>query len=122
MEIREEIQLSDNLQHVIIKMSEGNPGALNVLMQILKKFSKAPEDAFIQYLFLDDMNIRGTQIWIGYKEYCKCDIDKFVQCIKDHDEGMIAEINDWGKRGNHDWLAVKAGASVTGRKTLGGES
>ena len=118
MSERKEIQIGDNLQEVIMKMSEGNLGATNVLMQILKEHEKTPELAFGLYLFLDDMNIRGTQIWIGYKEYCESDIKKFIQCVNEHDEKMIAEINKWGEKGNHEWLAVKAGASVVGRKLL----
>jgi hypothetical protein len=57
----------------LILMAEGNPGALNVLIELEKS------DNLVWAMHLDDMNIRGTQIWLGYKDYCKQDLNKFVE-------------------------------------------
>lgn len=113
---REELRLNENLMDWLQKMAEGNPGALTVLLTALKE--KGTQEMGELILFLDDMNIRGTQIWIGYKDYCDCDIDKFVGCIKEKDQAMIDKINEVGREGNHSWKAVPHSASVLGRESL----
>ena len=65
--MRTPINLSDSTLDMIVAMSEGNPGALTVLMGMLESDNPA---ATMMILHLDDMNIRGTQIWVGYKDHC----------------------------------------------------
>lgn len=110
--MRERIELRDTVTDIIHKMSEGNPGALTVIMKMLEK---GPEGVF-ELLSLDDMNIRGTQIWVGFKDYCKCDLDNFVKSIKERDEGMVTRINIVGSEGNHSEIAVTRGASFKRKK------
>lgn len=93
-------------------MSEGNPGAISVLTKLLTR-----EDGIAAMLHLDDMNIRGTQIWIGFKDHCGCDIDKFFEAISTRDEGMVTTINKEGEMGNHAELAVKSGAYLEREKS-----
>lgn len=72
-------------------------------------------------LDLDDMNIRGTQIWVGYSDYCGKDIAKFKELVRARDHKMIAHINREGVRGNHTAKAVAhGGSSPDGRKQLNG--
>lgn len=108
MNKREKLELNNSGTEVIIKMAEGNPGGLSVLMQLMKKDSMA---CFGVMLDLDDMNIRGTQIWIGFKDHCKSDIDEFFKAVRARDEGMVNTINEEGKLGNHSEIAVTSGAS-----------
>jgi hypothetical protein len=105
--MRKEIDSKATTLDLITLMSEGNPGAINVLMQLMKE----TEEGLILAVHLDDMNIRGTQIWIGYKDYCGEDIHKFAECVKTRDQGMVDKINAEGLRGNHKDKAVKSGAS-----------
>ena len=78
-----------------------------------------PNIGYVLILGLDDMNIRGSQIWIGYKDYCKEDIMKFIQAIKDRDPEMINKINQESLNGNHNDRAVIGGASFpNGRELL----
>ncbi len=103
---RQKIDLHTSLEDVIVIMSEGNPGAINVLTQIVNKnFMKGIMDI----LGLDDMNIRGAQIWIGYKDHCEQNIDRFIECIHSRDHTMVKTIN------NHytEEQAVTSGASYT---------
>jgi len=88
--MREEIKLEDSVMDVVIKMSEGNPGAVTVLSQMLKG------DDLLLLLHLDDMNIRGSQIWVGYKDHCHQDIELFKACIKSRDVEMVNTINNSG--------------------------
>jgi len=113
---REELRINEKLMDWMVKMAEGNPGALTVLLTAMKE--KGAQEIGELILFLDDMNIRGTQIWIGYKDHCGCDIDKFIGCIKEKDQVMIDKIDEVGRMGNHSWKAVPHSASVLGRKFL----
>jgi hypothetical protein len=113
-EPRKDIGLHDTGMDLLMTMSEGNPGALRVLSEML-----TDPIGFMQVLSLDDMNIRGTQIWVGYKDYCGEDILKFRECVKTRDPGMVEAINNEGRAGNHTWMAVTSGASFKGgRKYL----
>ncbi len=103
---REPIKLNDNFMNSIIKMSEGNPGGLRVLLDLMNK-----ELGLIYILGLDDMNIRGWQIWFGYKDHCNSNIEKFIECIKNRDIEMINIINKEAMRMNIDIRAVIGGAS-----------
>ena len=100
----------------MVKMVEGNPGALTVLLAVMKEKDTQKMGELI--LFLDDMNIRGAQIWIGYKDYCSCDIDKFIECVDKKDQGMIDKINEESRKANIHWKAVPHSASVLGREFL----
>lgn len=111
--MREQISLLDSLMDVMVKMSEGVPGAISVLLSIMKE---QPETGFINILSLDDMNIRGTQIWIGFKDHCGEDIIRFLDCIKHRSPEMVATINNEGLRGNHKEKAVTSGASRPGKR------
>jgi hypothetical protein len=111
--MRKEILLTDSLMDLMMTMSEGNPGAINVIMSLLKE---RPDDGMMLLLHLDDMNIRGTQIWIGFKDHCHEQINNFVQCIKNRSPEMVSVINDEGIRGNHKEKAVTSGASKPGSR------
>ena len=75
--MRGKINLNDNLQEVIIKMSAGNPGTMIILMNMLQY-----EDGLLRILDLDSMGIYGSQIWVGYKDHCSSDIENFLKTIK----------------------------------------
>jgi len=88
---REPINLSDSTQDTLVKMSEGNPGAISVLMQLLQRDDPA---ALMTLLSLDDMNMRGPQIWVGYKDHCGSDIELFAEKIGARDQGMVDVVNN----------------------------
>jgi len=112
---RKEISLNSTLTDLMVLMSEGNPGAVTVMVAMIKE---DPSLGMIHIISLDDMNIRGTQIWIGYKDYCDKDIKKFIEAIKKRDPAMVDVINREGLNGNHKEMAVTSGASFDGRKLL----
>lgn len=110
---RKKIELSDTTADVLLKMAEGNPGAITVLTAILDTYGN---EGLMLILSLDDMNVRGSQIWVGYKDYCGEDINKFVQCINDRDRDMLNTINSQCYRPEIDndacqHMAVRSGAS-----------
>ena len=110
MKERQKIGIDMSVVDVMMLMSEGNPGAISVMAEILKK---DPANGLMYILDLDDMNIRGTQIWVGYKDYCNQNLDEFMKCVGDRDHKMVGVINAEGKLGNHEEIAVTSGASYT---------
>ncbi len=80
----------DTAMQAMIKMAEGNPGAISVIIGLMKK-----ENGLISILQLDEMDIRGSKIWYGFKDYCKQDLDKFISCILTRDQDMQKFINDY---------------------------
>lgn len=88
---RKPIDLDGSTVEALVLLSEGNPGAVTVLGQIAQKY---PKELLLLLFDLDDMNIRGSQIWVGYKDHCGENIDRFVQCIRDRDPDMIEKINE----------------------------
>lgn len=102
--MRTSIPPSVSAIELAVIMSEGNPGALSVLIAIIHK---DPVKGMFDILHLDDMNIRGPQIWIGYKDHCGQDLDRFLKALRERDAEMISKINK-----NHpEELAVEGGAS-----------
>lgn len=87
---RPKIKLEDNLFDSIYKMSEGLPGAMVGITELMK----ADENGFMLLLGLDDMNIRGSQIWEAYKYLYHEDGKKFAQAIKGRSKEMINFINE----------------------------
>lgn len=109
-----EITASLTVVDILVLMAEGNPGALNVLAALVK----SGEDGIMIPLHLDDMNIRGTQIWVGFKDYCKQDLNAFIKAVSERDEKMLAHINAVGLEGNHTHKAVAQGAAFGKREFL----
>lgn len=62
-------------------------------------------------LDLDDMGMRGSQIWVAWKDHCKCDLEAFKKALQDRDPAMVATVN--ASRGHADGTprAVTGGAS-----------
>ena len=110
--MRERIEMNMSPMDVIAKMSEGNPGGLTVMMKIIEN---DPVCGVFDILHLDDMNIWGSQIWIGFKDYCNQDIDVFIEKIRARDPDMVKYINEESAREGINEHVVTAGASFSRR-------
>ena len=68
------IKLSDSLLDSATKLSEGNPGAVNVLLLLVAKTEEIDPDAalgpYAHLLNLDSLGIYGSRIWSLYKDVC----------------------------------------------------
>lgn len=107
--LRQEIGLQDSVMDIVLKLSENNPGAISVLTRIIKEMGDL---GVLTILNLDDMNIRGTQIWYGYKDVCGEDLKKFIDCIRNRDREMVDKINEIVDREEPGgYRAVTGGAS-----------
>ena len=91
--MRSKIGLNDTVQDTLIKLSEGNPGALSVCMQIMAKGSQIDPDAFggglLMLLSLDDLGIYGSRIWMLYKDVCGTDLTDTLGVLRGHQLGFI---------------------------------
>lgn len=102
---RPKISGQDSLSAVIVKMAEGNPGALDVCMRMT---ARDPAGLFV-LLSLDDMNIRGEQIWIAYKDFAKEDISLLIESANSRNHTLVTVVN--ANSTHPSGPAVKSGAS-----------
>ena len=109
---RQSINWDDSLKEVLLKMSEQNAGALRIMIRIMNQYGRA---GLSHILLLDDMNIRGTQIFVGYKYHCKGNLQTFVKCIKNRDPEMVETINGKASEGMYPHKAL-AGGVENGRR------
>lgn len=105
--MRQKITLDMDTMTLATEMSEGNPGGLSVVVALLKK--ELP--GLMCLLNLDDMNIRGCQIWVGYKDYCKEDLNAFIKAAQERDPKMVEMINANCLYDGYTEMAVTGGAS-----------
>lgn len=81
---------NDSIQDNIVSLSKGNPGAATALTEVLKHNM---DQATTVLRTLDEMNMYGPRIWLGYKDYCDKDANRFVTCVLEKEQGMIDLIN-----------------------------
>jgi len=105
--MRNKITLGMSTMTLAVEMGEGNPGGLSVVAKLLKM--ELP--GLMCLLNLDDMNIRGCQIWVGYKDYCKENLEDFIEASKKRDVAMVERINRECLYDDFTEKAVTGGAS-----------
>lgn len=106
--LREEIRLGMSVMDLFMVISEGNPGAMNVMARLLESDEVS---GFVTLLALDDMNIRGTQLWLAYNDFCQGDLGKLHDVAEQRDYELVKFLNTEGMKGNHPYKAVVRGAS-----------
>ena len=80
------LELGDTITDALYKMSESNPGALTVCVELLKEVPQIDPDASlggIGYLLnLDTLNLYGSRIWCLYKDVCGEDLTKTCAVLR----------------------------------------
>lgn len=87
---RPKIELSDTGIDMMVKMSEGIPGAIVGMQAIIE----ADENGLMLLLGLDDMNMRGSQIWEAYKYLYNEDGKAFVEGIRNRSQEIVDFVNE----------------------------
>jgi hypothetical protein len=110
------IKLNDSFMDVVMKMSEGNPGAISVLMQLMKEVPTIDPANVLgglgPILEMDTLGIYGSRIWILYKDVCGEDIAKTNWMLRAWQLGLLTEtelnhrIDNYGRDGV-DEIAAK---------------
>lgn len=78
---------------VMMKMSDGNPGAITVLMKILEQTPAIDPDCgegLFTILQLDTLALYGPHIWMLYKDVCGEDITRTLAVIRGWQQGVLS--------------------------------
>jgi len=93
--VKERIDFKDNVMEAIMKIAEGNPGALRVCMELYQHTGNIdPDSAFGglgSLLALDSLGIYGSKIWMLYKDVCNEDLVSMVMVLRSEQLGFISE-------------------------------
>ena len=111
MSKRPKIEFGMSMQDMIATMSEGNPGGLTTMMKLIEHAGSGP--GLMLVLDLDDMNMRGPQIWVGYKYYCDGDIAKFAKAVRARDPKLVRFVNEEEGMKDFEHRAVTSGGSFS---------
>lgn len=89
----ERIELSDTPLTSIAKLSEGNPGAVSVLLELFQHNATIdPDSAFgpiSSILHLDTLGIYGSKIWVLFKDCCNSDLVGLVTVLRAVQLGIL---------------------------------
>ncbi len=93
MENKERITLTDTGISAITKMCDGNPGAMNALMEIMSDTTTDPDNGMGGIgviLNLDSMGIYGTDIYILHNDICDRDTPKMLGVLRACQMGLFS--------------------------------
>lgn len=89
------IDLTDSPMSAMMKMAEGNPGAITVLLKLLEQGEAIDPDAafggFANILSLDTHDIYGSEIWMFYKDLCGHDLTNMIGLMRAVQLGFLSE-------------------------------
>lgn len=92
---QQRIKLTDSAQEIIVKMSNGNPGAMTALVTLLKENEKIDPDnmmgSFGTILLLDAYGIYGTDIYVLYSDICGRSTAKMIAVLKATQSGLFSQ-------------------------------
>lgn len=82
----ERIKLSDSISTAITKMAEGNPGALNACLSLLKEGDKIYPQYIMEgmiYIYdLDKEGIYGSDIYVFWNDICNRETLKMIAVLE----------------------------------------
>lgn len=87
------IKLGDTTVNALSKMAGGNPGAITVVLELLKNTDDVDNafGGFGSILNLDSFNIYEEKIWMLYKDICKENITHMVAILRSVQLGFISK-------------------------------
>lgn len=87
------IEPSDSIAEIMQKLSEGNIGALTVLIALVKREAAIDPDSmtapFGTMFSLDFCEIYGSRIWVLYKDVCGENLIHFVGLLRATQLGLV---------------------------------
>jgi hypothetical protein len=92
----ERIKLEMTTMDMLTAMSDGNPGAITVLMFLLRDGGKIDtDDAFGglgSILTMDSLGIYGPSIWMLFKDVCGQSLMKMIAMLRAYQMGQLAGV------------------------------
>jgi len=89
------IQLEDSAIDMVTKMSDGNPGAITAMMEIIAKHDSIDPQAAMggigAILILDTWKIYGSDIYILFNDKCNRDVRKMLVLLRAVQLGHLSE-------------------------------
>lgn len=82
---KERINLTDSVADVVVKMSDGNFGAIALMTQILKEGEAIDPDsmgAIFQILLFDSFGIYGTDMYVLHSDICGKQLNKTLAVVR----------------------------------------
>jgi len=94
--MNDQILPTDSFMDAMIKIADGNPGAANVVAQLVQLDP-------IKILDADDMGLRGPALWIAYKDYAGEGINKLSEALEARSQNLVNVVNaiPFSDRGEH---------------------
>lgn len=90
--LKKVIKSYDSPHDAVIKMSEGNPGAITVMIEILES---DPIMGFLDIICMDERHIRGAKVWCLYKDICKYEVAKMREMIRDKSNDLEKKLENF---------------------------
>ena len=88
------LTLEDTTRSALMKLSEGNPGALTVMIQALKDAPEIDPDSVgggaMVLLQLDDLDITGPRIWMLFKDVCDENLSRMLGALRAVQLGIVS--------------------------------
>ncbi len=95
MKHKSRISLDKSVMESVMALSEGNPGALTVILEMMKMNTKIdPDDCFQAVgplLSLDQHGIYGSRIWMLHKDVCGQEIGLTLGLLRAVQMGVLSE-------------------------------
>lgn len=92
MNVEDKEPINEIVHALIVAISKGNVGVVNVLCQIVRK----------DPMFLNPLGIAmeltespSFGIWLVYKDICKFDVEKTMQTLREWFENSIVPLDKW---------------------------
>ena len=85
--------LNTSIPEALVSMSEGNPGALGILGDLMQKAEAIDPDnplGGLGYILqLDDLEIYGSRIWMLFKDVCRYDMQEMCGLLRARQLGLL---------------------------------
>lgn len=88
------IKLDDSINNILFKLSEGNPGAINVIMDSITHGTTIDPDGMCGMAFvlnLDEFGIYGAKIWRLFNDVCSENLNATMGLVRAVQGGLLRE-------------------------------
>lgn len=92
---KERLNLQDCVPDILMKMAEGNPGAITVCLKMMREGRAIDPDSFAGgftgVLAMDTYGIYGSRIWMLYKDVCGENLEATLAVLRACQLGLLRE-------------------------------